>query len=432
MANGVRRPVDARAMPRFDMTTRRSGFWALVPVQAGAGPVSLSAEVEAADGARERVEIGRIGVAEATPTPSGAQPQAVSHSNELIAICMATFEPRLDLLEAQLESLRGQSDAAWVCVISDDHSSPQSYAEIQRAVGDDARFTPSRAPARIGFYRNFERAVMLAPRTARLIALCDQDDVWHPEKLALLRENLGGAGLVYCDQRLVDTEGHVLRETMWQGRANNHTDLASMLMANTITGASALMRREVADLAVPFPDSPGIEFHDHWLGLVALASGEIRYLDRPLYDYVQHEGAILGKVARRESTRLRTWRPKMREWRAAYFLGYVPGRVRAATLLLRCGDRMTPAKRRGLKRYLACERSAWALLWLLVRPLRAVVGRNETLGTEWELARGVVWRRLAGALARIPGLPERLLLDCRFPDPPHYENRRLQRWRSRI
>ena len=120
------------------------------------------------------------------------------------------------------------------------------------------------------------------------MALCDQDDRWYPEKLEVLRGALGGAQLVYSDQRLVDRSGRVLRETLWKGRRNNHTNLASLLVANTITGAATLFRRELAELALPFPEAPGWQFHDHWLGLVALASGEVAYVDRPLYDYVQH------------------------------------------------------------------------------------------------------------------------------------------------
>jgi hypothetical protein len=108
----------------------------------------------------------------------------------------------------------------------------------------------------------------------------------------------------------------------------------------------------------------------------------------------------------------------------------VPAKVRAHTLLVRSGRQLAPAKRRALERYLAADRSLLALAWLLLRPLRALLGRNETLGTEWELARGVVWFRLARALARSPW--QRLQLDARFPDPPHFEQRRLQRWRARM
>ena len=85
---------------------------------------------------------------------------------------------------------------------------------------------------------------------------------------------IGGAGLVYSDQRLVEADGRVLRDTMWEGRRNNHDDLVSMLVANSITGAAMLMRRDVAELSLPFPDTPAHAFHDAWLALVALAAGE--------------------------------------------------------------------------------------------------------------------------------------------------------------
>jgi hypothetical protein len=435
LVGDVRHDLNAVAMPRFDMPFRRSGFWGVIAVRAPdtEGALILRVQARTEDGARELVEIGRIDVA---PTPDGT---TSSQSNlprdgapELIAICMGTFEPQPALLEAQLDSLRSQTDSAWVCVISDDHSSAESYAMLESLVGDDERFVLSRASKRIGFYRNFERALTLAPPWAELIAFCDQDDVWYPDKLTVLRAAIGHAGLVYSDQRLVNADGRIIRETMWSGRSNNHSSLASLLMANSVTGASCLFRREVAKRALPFPDSPGIEFHDHWLALVALASGQIRYVDRPLYDYIQHDRAVLGKTKPPHETSW-AWRrqPRVSRWRAAYFLAYVPGQVRAKTLLLRCADQLTPAQRRGLERYLAAERSLMALAWLLLRPLRAVWGQNETLATEWELARGVLWRRVAGAVARIPRLPERLLLDCRFPDPPHFEYRRLQRWRAR-
>ncbi len=416
----LRHKPRAVRMPRFDMAQRRSGFWSVVPFRAPEAPGTV--EVQAiADGA-----FAALGEIEIVPGHEAAEPRA-----GLIAICMATFEPDLDLLAAQLDSIRAQSDSGWTCVISDDHSSPEHYAAIEALVKDDERFAVSRADERIGFYRNFERALTLAPPDAELVALCDQDDVWRVDRLAILRAALGSAMLVYSDQRLVDPSGAVLRNTLWRGRANNFTNIASLLVANTVTGASALFRREVGERAVPFPDTPGIDFHDHWIALVALASGEINYVDRPLYDYVQHPAAILGKVAGESRRRRRPGHlPRMREWRAAYFLGFIPGRMFALTLLMRCGALLTPTKRRALERYLASERSALAFVWLILRPLRGVFGRTETLGGEWELARGLVWRRAAGITAS-RWWPARVALDTQLPHAAQFEHRRLRRWRAR-
>jgi glycosyltransferase involved in cell wall biosynthesis len=372
-------------------------YWGVVPVPPRAPGV---VEIALAAGG-ERVPVGRIDVVEPAPPPSLGLPA----SPGLIAVCMATYEPDPELLRVQLDSLRVQTDGNWVCVISDDASS----AAID--VGGDERFIISRSERRRGFYGNFERALRLAPAEAELIALCDQDDRWHPDKLATLRAALGGAAMAYSDQRLVDARGRVLRDTMWKGRRNNHTDIAALLVANSITGAATLFRRHVTDLALPFPDSPGLQFHDHWLGLVALAAGDIAYVDRPLYDYVQHQGAVFGDV-----THMRTGarRRLLRGGRGAYFLGYAGRAVQARTLLARCA--MSPDKRRALERFLAAERSPAAFAWL---GLRALTHRRETLGSELELLRGIAWRH---ARPR----------DVTIPDPLAFEQRRLRRWRARI
>jgi glycosyltransferase involved in cell wall biosynthesis len=425
--DGARHPVDAAGMPRPDLhdldpRAFRSGFWGTVPVPArGAGAVELALAVRLASGGEEVVALGAIPVVE--PEPAGVP------RSELIAVCMATYEPDLTLFAAQVDSLRAQTDEHWRCAVSDDCSSAERFAQIESVLAGDERFVVSRSPRRLGFYRNFERALRMAPAEAGLIALCDQDDRWHPEKLATLRGALGGAQLVYSDQRLVDAGGRVLRDTLWEGRRNNHTDLASLLVANSVTGAASLFRREVAELALPFPDTPGLQFHDHWLGLVALAAGDVAYVDRPLYDYVQHRGAVFGEVTGGE--RRRGARGLLRGGRGAYFLGYLPREVQARALLVRCRDRLTPAKRRALERYLAAARSPLAFAWLTARALRVLAGRTETLGSEIELAHGIAWRWAVALLARAPARWARRVCDASFPDPLGFEQRRLRRWRSR-
>jgi hypothetical protein len=249
----------------------------------------------------------------------------------------------------------------------------------------------------------------------------------------VLRDALGSAMLAYSDQRLVDERGQVLRETLWRGRRNNFTNLSSLLIANTVTGAAALFRREVLERALPFPDSPGNDFHDHWIALVALAIGPLAYVDRPLYDYVQHPRAVLGDGAASEARPAQRWirPPQIRRWRAAYFIGYVPGEVRARTLLLRCGDRLSEDKHRALERYLASATSSLALTWLLLRPLRMLAGRTETLASEWPLVKGIIWVRLASLIARVRWWPDPLTLDTRLPDPATFEQKGLRRWRDR-
>ena len=69
---------------------------------------------------------------------------------------------------ASSRSIREQTYRNWRCVISDDCSRARGPRRSWRAVGDDPRFIVSRSPRRLGFYRNFERALTLAPAEARV------------------------------------------------------------------------------------------------------------------------------------------------------------------------------------------------------------------------------------------------------------------------
>ena len=423
-----------------DARAYRSGFWATVPIEPRdrPGAIELAVAARLKGGTEEVVSLGRLQVVE----PASPPPRPELDQPGLIAVCMATYEPDIALFRTQIESLRAQTDDRWTCVISDDCSSEERFEEMREVLAGDPRFTVSRAGERARFYRNFERALSLAPAEAELFALCDQDDRWYPDKLSVLRRSLGDAQLVYSDQRLVDAGGRVLRDSMWKGRRNNHTDVASLLVANSITGAATLFRREVAELALPFPETPGMQFHDHWLGLVALAAGDIAYVDRPLYDYVQHGGAIFGDVAggadpaaasppAPKRSLLNALLDRFRGGRGAYFLGYLPRDMQARALLVRCDGRLTASKRRALTRFTDSAHSPPAFVWLVARSLRTLTGRNETLGSESELARGILWRWLVEILAKGSRTPGRWPIDARYPDPLSFEQKRLRRWRAR-
>jgi hypothetical protein len=211
------------------------------------------------------------------------------------------------------------------------------------------------------------------------------------------------------------------------------------MLTNTVTGAASLFRKEVVDVALPFPEGPGWQFHDHWLGVAALALGDIAYVDRPLYDYVQHGGAVLrglvgagqAETPRRVAVTLpsRTEiRARIARSRARYFYAYVPVRLRAEILLVRCSAQLSSGKRRALRTLILAERSFWALSALALRRLRRLLGQGETLGAEGLLSNGIIWRRLL-ALCRIRR-SQRARCDATMP-PFEPESIEPRRWRRR-
>jgi hypothetical protein len=423
--DGAEQPVMAHGMPRLDVlraleepASYRSGFWGLATVGRRAGPepcvLGLRAQLEG--GGETAVELARIPLAAPVAPLSPAAPG--------VAICMAAHEPPLDLFRRQVESIRAQTHGDWLCVVSDDCSSPARFAAMQEVLGGDPRFLLDRSPGRLGFYRNFERALALAPAAARFVAMADQDDVWHPDKLAVLLADIGDARLVYSDARIIRADGEVIAETYWGTRANDHEDLLSLLVANAVTGAASLFPRALLDDALPFPPAQFAHFHDHWIGLCALALGEVRFVDRPLYDYVQHRGATLGHEAANRMPALRSRlgalrrdpRERVRRWRMHYFVDACRLMQFATVLRLRCGDRMSAGKRRTLERFLQADRSPLPLATLGARGARELAARRPaTLGAEWLLLHAFAWRRLLGATVR--DRPQRALRLDAVPPP---------------
>jgi hypothetical protein len=94
---------------------------------------------------------------------------------------------------------------------------------------------------------------------------------------------------------------------------------------------------------------------------------------------------------------------------------------------------LTAAKRRTLERFVAAARSPAALAWLALRPARELLGRNETLGSENALVRGILWRWLAGLAQRLPLSPARRAAgDASLPPLGSFNQKRLRRWRARV
>jgi len=430
----IGQPVERliHAMPRADVlrehgdsTVRpahayRSGFWGFVPfrpMEGGHGEaiVELVATLSNADVSTRTlgvVELMTGGVSEEPPDPVAAR---ADDGRPLVAICMTTYNPRPDLFQQQVESLREQTYDRWICLVSDDHSTPDSLHEIEAALGGDDRFRLSQPATRLGFYRNFEWALGLVPNSASLVALSDQDDRWYPEKLEALTERIAeGVNLAYGDMRVIGEGDEVVSPTLFHNRRNNYTDLTALMAGNTITGAASVFRRDLLDLALPFPQPLAHDFHDQWLASVALYTGRIAYVKEPVQDYVQHGANAFGAAAaNRRRDRASLLPPTRRRisqlllsWRHEYFTYTRPVQLRARLLQLRADEHSRGRRRRAVRRLAALDgsaRSPAVAVWLWVRSSAARLRRAPSMGNERLLAHGVAWRRLV----RIQGLLRR-------------------------
>jgi glycosyltransferase involved in cell wall biosynthesis len=328
-----------------------------------------------------------------------------------VLICMATYNPPLDLFVKQIESITRQTHDNWACIINDDCSDARTYEEVRRIAAQDSRFSVYRNSERLGFYRNFERCLSRVPAgAADFIAFSDQDDEWYVDKLdACLKEFDGDdVQMVYSDMDIVTSEGEVLAHTFWRTPWNNYTDLETLLLANPVVGASVVFRSGLLDDLLPFPQMHDSDlFHDHWVACVALTRGRIGYVDRPLYAYCQHASNVIGHVALplgrlgSEIERLAyTWsllvRGKNNSIQNLSYLHHtyrtIPVRISfiAAVLSLRLKD--APAKKRAVLKRLAKFESSLAVL--AGQALKYLLTRRPSLGIELTSLRTVLGMRL--------------------------------------
>ena len=153
----------------------------------------------------------------------------------------------------------------------------------------------------VGVSKNFCRAVQAT--TADIVFLCDQDDVWLPNKIAHITaefERDPSLTLVHTDARLIGGGGTPLGLDLFEALELRPEELSLitegaafrvLIRRNVVTGATCAFRRTLLDFAVPFPAD---WIHDEWLAIVAAAIGKLKCIPERLTDYRQHASNQIG------------------------------------------------------------------------------------------------------------------------------------------
>ncbi|WP_424447267.1 glycosyltransferase [Microbacterium arborescens] len=208
-------------------------------------------------------------------------------------VVLAAYRPDPELFRRQLLSIQAQTLEGFGCIVTADGEPAVVETLVREIVGDDERFRVIGFEDRSGFYGNFERGVTAVPADAAWIALSDQDDYWYPTKLATLVPHLEHAAVVAGQARVVTyPEGRVIAPT------TGRKDVAPLafFLDNQFTGGQMVFRRDVLDVALPFPRlSTPAEVHDHWLAVCGAAIGGARVVDEVVQDYVQHGNNVIGE-----------------------------------------------------------------------------------------------------------------------------------------
>jgi glycosyltransferase involved in cell wall biosynthesis len=232
------------------------------------------------------------------PCPGPLTDMADSNAVPLISIALCTFNGQAYLAE-QLASLTRQTWSRLEIIAVDDHSSDATLPMLHAAAAQDARIRVYRNDSNLGFAASFCKALSLC--RGELIAPCDQDDVWHEDKLTRLQLRLGGHLMVYCDSELIDQQGVPLNQRISERLAMYEgSDPRAFTFWNCISGHAMLFPARLLQRALPMP---AVRFHDWWLAFVAAGTGSIAYVEEPLVRYRQHGRSQTDVARRKKETR---------------------------------------------------------------------------------------------------------------------------------
>lgn len=218
-----------------------------------------------------------------------------------IALCTCNGER---FLAAQLASLAEQSHLPNELVVCDDASDDSTHQVLQKFVSS-APFPVRlyRNQKRLGISQNFEQAIRLC--TGSVIALCDQDDVWLPEKLARFAECFAkDAHWICCDALVTNAALMPLGDTLWERvsfNANQRRLAAGgrffevLLKHYVVAGATMAFRAELREQFLPFPQQ---WLYDAWLAAVLAATKKSTVIDKCQQLYRQHGHNAIGAAHR--------------------------------------------------------------------------------------------------------------------------------------
>ena len=220
----------------------------------------------------------------------------------MITVLMATFNGAPYVVQ-QLDSLMAQTCLPDRIVVRDDHSTDATlnvlnHYQANHVLPIEIQVNPANSG---GSAQNF-MSLMTTVRDD-YVMLCDQDDVWLPDKIELsyakLRamEEQYGVGtpcLVHSDLTVVDDHLQPVSESF---RASTFADydrtkLRDQIIQNTATGCTIMYNRALANLITHTPEH--MVMHDWWISLIAAAFGHMDHLDEATILYRQHAGNQIG------------------------------------------------------------------------------------------------------------------------------------------
>ena len=215
--------------------------------------------------------------------------------DDKVAIVMSTYNGAKYVVE-QLNAVMQQTHANWHCYIRDDGSKDDTAATIKAHVNDDNRFSViTDGQGNLGYNKSYYALIALA--NEQYIAMCDQDDVWHANKVEVSLYALKKIETVNKIPALVHTDSIVVDENLnliksnFIGKRGRAKGINGILFANSAQGGSVMLNSRLKEIAMPIAAKLPCDYH---MAIIASLTGARAFIPQQLLRYRQHSSSIIA------------------------------------------------------------------------------------------------------------------------------------------
>ncbi len=203
-------------------------------------------------------------------------------------------------LRQQIDSVLAQTVDDFRLLIRDDGSQDETAAVIRSycdpritlLAGENIGITPS-------FCVLLQEALRLG---ATRVFFCDQDDIWHPNKLEIMlnafTEETDIPELVFSDFRMIDSNGDLINSSFMTYaaiRIPEDGDFFPKLLAQPyVFGCACGINRALLEMTAQIPAEA--EMYDCWIAMTAALTGKVHYLPQATIDHRFHNSNATGKA----------------------------------------------------------------------------------------------------------------------------------------
>jgi glycosyltransferase involved in cell wall biosynthesis len=248
------------------------------------------------------------------------------HPGKSISVAMCTYNGER-FLSQQLESIADQTRLPTELVICDDRSTDATADMIQKFASSapfSVRFNLN--PVNLGgtakgITRNFEQASRLC--TGDLIAFCDQDDVWFPQRLAVMAQKMeedSQAGGVFADAQLISDQGvpKGIRLSETTGMTPKEHErllrgevLPVLLSMTKVYGCSLMVDSRLLMKILPVPPH---WWFDAWVACTVALYSQLVFIPEALFSYRIHSTQSVGASLPTTLDKVKRWKQSAKEY----------------------------------------------------------------------------------------------------------------------